>query len=81
MWHNKQNIIVNLSNKICQLFLGHDRVISISLTFNFKLSSLNLKKMYIKEIIQFISLPVMIFVAYKVIFWLYQKLEKKGFLK
>jgi hypothetical protein len=37
--------------------------------------------MYIKEIIQFISLPVMIYVVYKLSFWLYKKLEAKGFLK
>ncbi len=46
-------------------------------------TSINLifKVMYLKEIIQFISLPIMFIVVYKLIFWLYQKLEKKGFLK
>lgn len=37
--------------------------------------------MYLKEIIQFISLPVMIYVVYKLAYWLYIKLEKKNFLK
>lgn len=36
--------------------------------------------MYYKEIIQFISLPIMIYVVYKLAYWLYQKLEQKGFL-
>lgn len=36
--------------------------------------------MYTKEIIQLISLPIMIYVVYKVSFWLYNKLEAKGFL-
>ena len=36
--------------------------------------------MYIKEIIQFISLPVMIYVVYLLAFRLYKQLEKKGFL-
>ena len=36
--------------------------------------------MYTKEIIQFISLPVMIYVVYRLSFWLYKKLENKGYL-
>jgi hypothetical protein len=36
--------------------------------------------MYIKEIIQFISLPLMIYVVYIISYWLYKKLEAKGFL-
>lgn len=34
--------------------------------------------MYTKEIIQFISLPVMIYVTYKIVFWLFKKLEKQN---
>ncbi len=37
--------------------------------------------MFWKEILQFISLPVMIYVSYRLIFWLYKKLEKEGKLK
>lgn len=37
--------------------------------------------MQIKEILQIITLPVMIFVSYKLIFWLYRKLEKENKLK
>jgi|GEM_PF-2321393 len=36
--------------------------------------------MYIKEIIQLISLPVMIYVVYRIAYWFYKKLEDKGFL-
>lgn len=34
--------------------------------------------MYTKEIIQFISLPVMIYITYKIVFWLFKKLEKQN---
>jgi hypothetical protein len=34
--------------------------------------------MYFKEILQFISLPVMIYVSYRLTLWLFKKLEKKG---
>lgn len=34
--------------------------------------------MYTKEIIQFISLPIMIYVTYKIVFWLFKKLEKQN---
>ena len=37
--------------------------------------------MYTKEIIQFISLPIMIYVAYRITFWLFKKLEKQNKLK
>lgn len=36
--------------------------------------------MYIKEIIQFISLPIMIYVVYVISFWMYRRLESKGHL-
>lgn len=36
--------------------------------------------MYLKEIIQFISLPLMIYVVYLWAFRLYKQLEKKGIL-
>lgn len=37
--------------------------------------------MFWKEILQFVSLPVMIYVSYRLILWLYLKLEKEGKLK
>lgn len=37
--------------------------------------------MQVKEILQIITLPIMIFVSYKLIFWLYRKLEKENKLR
>lgn len=37
--------------------------------------------MQIKEILQIITLPIMIYVSYSIIFWLYNKLEKEDKLK
>ena len=34
--------------------------------------------MYTKEIIQFISLPIMIYITYKIVFWLFKKLENQN---
>ena len=37
--------------------------------------------MQIKEILQIITFPIMIYVSYRLIFWLYNKLEKEDKLK
>lgn len=37
--------------------------------------------MQIKEILQIITLPIMIYLSYKLIFWLFQKLENEEKLK
>ena len=34
--------------------------------------------MQIKEILQIITLPIMIYISYRLIFWLYNKLEKEN---
>lgn len=43
--------------------------------------NLKIKEMYLKEIIQYISLPIMIYVVYFLSFKLYKKLENKNLLK
>lgn len=37
--------------------------------------------MYTKEILQLVSLPIMIYVSYRIAFWLYIKIEKQDKLK